>query len=781
MTLRYIPPDESSTPNIPSQGSRGPLIASLPAEIDVPISAALRELDQILSPPAGYWSNHRAIFGLIDLLQMIPESWPEEIEIAAHWIKSLRSLPCLIAEDHAPGTNPVFARTKQPILHLATFRTDTHRLWALQLIFAYREHLADEPKSDRMRRPYEPSLAVRQIVAAVDGFDLDPHGTPSHLREVCLEHRQSLQTEAEKYSTHASSLLLFIADAPMRNYSGRTLGEGNVRVRQVVPSWKDSSGDEHFVRESNSGAYGERDVFRLSKSKAALLKDDLDPSSTAVTAYTVLEIEDQANLEKAVAAYRSDHRYRARDFSELPFHRSNLQPDQLRQIANLVQRATGGELCEEEELYVLVLGVALEFSRSIETVCSLDIHSEPKGTFSLLTVPELRFDLPVIRPAYRRIRDVEVGENSIVRRHSLAPSKPLRTLLARRLIRKQSADNQLFEQPSLAKKIRRYLKLFCPDAPISPGSLAQFGRNTVAAMAGSDKTVAAILFGLDEGLHKTQIFYECKALDELHALHKAYQRILWASAPCEVRPKADAERVVIALRKNETPRLSIGCSSVPSLKIFRFAIDAEKSALMRVEQMLMTTDSMRDLIQEWNKAICFLLHHQATAIGGRTTGDVYIPSGCFNREHIAYFGDKTDEQGYRVRVLKIPPRTHAQMVWCERWIRSLSTRFGLEPTGLPFLLDRSGNPTRLSARKFELATQSWFPFPSNTPRRVMANLLRDACVSHEAVNFFLGHAQFGREAWRASSAVALNQLFDELDRVVPLILDDLGFSTWWPQ
>lgn len=781
MTLRYIPPDESGAPSTPSQGSPGPLIASLPAEIDVPISAALRELDQILSPPAGYWTNQRAISGLIDLLQMIPANWTGELEAAARWMDALSGLQTKIALPNRTTAEYAFARTKQPILHLATMGTDTHRLWALHLLFAYRAHLTSGNRPDLLRHPYAPALAIRQLLVDSNCLEIDPQDTPICLHQLCIEKRQTLQSAAQEHSAHASSLFLFLVDAPMRKYIGRVIGAGSRRAGTKLSSATGGSPDHHFVRNDQSNRHYGSDIFWLTQSKRRLLRDDLDPFSSVSSACTVLEISETNSLEKLVAKHRTDRRHKVRDYSALPFHMSNLQRDQLRRLDDLVERAIGGDLDDEEETLVTALAIALEFSRPLKAACELQVNPSQKGEFSLVTEPGLRFEIPVIRPSYRRIRECEPGENPIAHRYFLAPSKGLHSLLVRRLERKQGSDGQLFGDPTLAKQVRRYLRRLCHYAPVSPGSVAQFGRNTVASMAGSDKTVAAILFGLDEGLHKTQIFYECKALDELHALHKAYQRVLWASAPCEVRPKADAERVVIALRRNETPRLSIGCSSVPSLKNFRVAIEAEKSALIRVEQILTTTGPIQDAKPDWNKAICFLLHHQATAIGGRTTGDVYIRSSCFNHDHIAYFGDKTDEQGYRVRVLKVPPQTHAQMVWCERWIRSLSTRFGLEPTGLPFLLDPNGNPTRLSARKFELATQSWFPFPSNTPRRVMANLLRDACVSHEAVSFFMGHAQFGREPWRASSAVALNQLFDELDRVVPLILDDLGFSTWWPQ
>jgi hypothetical protein len=223
----------------------------------------------------------------------------------------------------------------------------------------------------------------------------------------------------------------------------------------------------------------------------------------------------------------------------------------------------------------------------------------------------------------------------------------------------------------------------------------------------------------------------------------------------------------------------IGCRAFPTLDCVREAI-------------AITRDSFRVFVgrssgrfDNWNKAVLHVIWHQQFAIGARGSRQIYIPPSAFNtKSGLAHLSDKDNKNGYKTRLVWMPPALVRQMIELEKTrIATMMCGTVGRPSHLKlgefkFLSDKSQLRLESVTREgIERVSREFLPFPVNTPRRVMHYLLKNRGLSPEYVDVFMGHWRERREPWGKWSSLDYSDYLACLRQLVPEILSDLGFGT----
>jgi hypothetical protein len=98
-----------------------------------------------------------------------------------------------------------------------------------------------------------------------------------------------------------------------------------------------------------------------------------------------------------------------------------------------------------------------------------------------------------------------------------------------------------------------------------------------------------------------------------------------------------------------------------------------------------------------------------------------------------------------------------------------------------FLSSEGGEITAKSVtpKAIEEQLKEEFPFPVNTPRKIMRHRLRLAGLTHEEAETYMGHWWESREPWSPFSSFSWAAYLKKLEKSVPQIARELGF-TWVP-
>jgi hypothetical protein len=217
-------------------------------------------------------------------------------------------------------------------------------------------------------------------------------------------------------------------------------------------------------------------------------------------------------------------------------------------------------------------------------------------------------------------------------------------------------------------------------------------------------------------------------------------------------------------------------------------------AFPRIEALQNAIAVTRDAFRQWtagptaqlpaacrNNAILHVLWQQCYAIGHRGTKLPYIPLSAVHRKSgLATLHDKTSATGYKARLVWFPAGLLQDMADLQCSLHSAALE---EParsrraTAYPYFVfdDGSISAETVSRQTFERVSHEFFPFPLNTPRRVMRHLLTERGLAPEYVDVFMGHWRERREPWGRWSGFDYSEYLRRLRQTMPDILRELGF------
>jgi hypothetical protein len=226
--------------------------------------------------------------------------------------------------------------------------------------------------------------------------------------------------------------------------------------------------------------------------------------------------------------------------------------------------------------------------------------------------------------------------------------------------------------------------------------------------------------------------------------------------------------------------LYTGSRACPNLNAVRTAIQTTRQSAREFVQLDLTADLPDNFVEMFNRAVLYLVWHQFFAIATRGIRLPYIPlSDVCEISGVATLTDKDSGAGYKTRLVWMPPALLHHMRHTEPLIGSVRQHLQLDwdqELSPIFFLDEERRATEIRPKLIEDLSRDFFPFPSNTPRRVMRRLLRNSGLSSERIEVYLGHWLERREPWGKWSSFDYGDYFDSLRLHIPEILADLNFG-----
>ncbi len=231
------------------------------------------------------------------------------------------------------------------------------------------------------------------------------------------------------------------------------------------------------------------------------------------------------------------------------------------------------------------------------------------------------------------------------------------------------------------------------------------------------------------------------------------------------------------------PEAFIGSSAFPTLYCVKDAVAKTREAFSKF-----TTCKTSEKFLYWNLATLHVLWHQQFAVGMRCSRRLYIRLAEVSESGLATLSDKDYKNGYKTRLVWLPPTLQLQMKELEKHAYFIVRHQGLigrprhHPfSELAFLGDpeaTTNNPIEgVSRNAIRRISNDFLPFPVNTPRRVMRYMLRSKGLSPEYVDAFMGHWRERREPWGKWSSLDYRDFLDRTQALVPTILRELGFES----
>jgi hypothetical protein len=231
------------------------------------------------------------------------------------------------------------------------------------------------------------------------------------------------------------------------------------------------------------------------------------------------------------------------------------------------------------------------------------------------------------------------------------------------------------------------------------------------------------------------------------------------------------------------PEAFIGSSAFPTLSCVQEAVGKTREAFTQF-----TKCKKQDRFLYWNLASLHVLWHQQFAIGMRCSRRLYIQLSEVSESGLATLSDKDYKNGYKTRLVWLPPSLRLQMKELEKHayyiVRDRGTigrprhRPFSEPAFLSDPAEKANKPIEIVSRDtIRRISNDFLPFPVNTPRRVMRYMLRSRGLSPDYVDAFMGHWRERREPWGRWSSFDYRDYLERIQALVPALLQDLGFES----
>jgi hypothetical protein len=226
--------------------------------------------------------------------------------------------------------------------------------------------------------------------------------------------------------------------------------------------------------------------------------------------------------------------------------------------------------------------------------------------------------------------------------------------------------------------------------------------------------------------------------------------------------------------------LYTGSRAFPDLNTVREAIQTIKESAMQLARVDLRADLPGGFVEMFNRSVLYLAWHQFYAIATRGIRLPYISlSDVCEDSGVATLTDKDTGTGYKTRLVWLSPALLDHMRQTEPLIEQVREQLEVDwdrELSPIFFLGEDKQAIEIRPKSIEDLSRDFFPFPSNTPRRVMRFLLRDAGLSSEMVEVYMGHWLERREPWGKWSSLDYGEYLDNLRVRIPKILAGLGFE-----
>ena len=545
------------------------------------------------------------------------------------------------------------------------------------------------------------------------------------------------------------------------------VGYGNLRLGVNLPVEEGQPGQQSILNRAGS----EDESFQLGLHPLERTGGDTTVRS---------DVDGAGSAGEATAIARSHSRSFEINRRLFPWSNDQLRLEEFRRgILPALARARQSDSRDELEIATLV-AIMIDTGRDADEILAIPIEKNPNAwlCYQRPSPPAERgaYYWAAIEPQYKTAWRVD-GDKEIPRASYLRfPASILVTQLVEKLLNKAKfTSGKIFRQKKDCKKaLTQWIKSHDCTQRATARRLANLRWESLHQSTGGDLATCCLTLGMGESIAAVELHYAVLHVFEARQKVEQSSRELWGEhfgeAPVDYDDASPAEAEKI-----------IGIRAFPRLETVRGIVKALRGASREFFDVPAKSFDFAQHAELLNRAVLYATWHQMHAFATRAIIDAYQERSLFSREGLATLRDKDFEDGHKAR-----------MVWADSMLlthmEAIEERLGEIRTETPdrkfpdngplWFISDGGTIEGITPTTIAKHLGPDFPFPVNTPRKVMRYLLRVRGLSHEEAEVFMGHWWQSREPWSPFSSFHWGAYLAKLEHLIPAILTDLGFV--WP-
>lgn len=532
--------------------------------------------------------------------------------------------------------------------------------------------------------------------------------------------------------------------------------------------------------EQNSGTLKQEAVFERSINEVDALRLGLDPLELADgDPIQLSQLEEGETPGDAREIARSHTRSYEIDRSLFWWSANSLAVEEFQHgILPSLRAALHESSTSMEDLgAATAVAISVDTGRSLERVFDVRIENPPKSEFAF-EVP--REDVgaghwhwwaigPVYRAELPLPPELEVPRATALRHTA---SQLVTELIAKYCRKKHIRAGILFRRGTdWASVTKSWLEKHDHAKRFTSARLARLRWNILHQLTGGELASACLTLGLFQPQARVELHYAILDVAEAARLFRQSTRLLWED---NLTSETEAAEGPIHSENNKI----IGCRAFPKPTLVKDVVrwlqeGSRKFFSLRVQHFRI--DKHAEIL---NRAVLYLVWHQMFSFATRAIRDAYrSKSGFASESGIGAFGDKDFEDHRKTRMIWAEELLLGHMNMVEQRLSSIADAhlFTVPDSPVWFIRPDAGIVS-VTPGSIEQVFGSRFPFPVNTPRKVMRNMLRTNGMRHEYAETFMGHWWQGREPYSPWSSFHWGEFLEEVQRLVPKCLMELGFD-----
>lgn len=226
--------------------------------------------------------------------------------------------------------------------------------------------------------------------------------------------------------------------------------------------------------------------------------------------------------------------------------------------------------------------------------------------------------------------------------------------------------------------------------------------------------------------------------------------------------------------------ISVGSALCPTIDAVQDAVRRLKEEILRLISLDSMSSTTADFVRAHNLYTLYSVWSFGFAVGIRGVRTPYLHSDEVNQDTgFAVITDKDSGTGYKSRLIWVPESNREQMKLYDTYLSSMARARGIEALTRKrscYFLGDNLKVREVRPRTVVPFTRDYLAFPANVARHFVCTQLRERGVAPEYIDLWMGHWARGEEPWGALSTLSIPNYKRELERVLPNLLEKLGFE-----
>lgn len=536
--------------------------------------------------------------------------------------------------------------------------------------------------------------------------------------------------------------------------------------------------------QGGAGGISQQAVQDRSVSESRALELGLDPQELGNSKLEILnEVPGAASTEEAFQAARAQTRSWEIDRSLFAWNSQALRITELEHtIFPALRRACDATAITNEELAAAaIIAVAIDTGRDLDRILQLKIEALPESEFAFQPPsqndPDAWWNWHTIGPLYKSELEEPLHKSEYRAsqlRFRVAPV--VRDLLLKHKTKQKiRVGGQAFRSEECREWVKDWIAKVDQERRITLNRLSHIRGNELHRITGGERALACLVLGVPQTAAAVELHYTVLNTREATKLFDQSSEAIWGvSCAPAASPTAGTDQDTYS-----------GCRAFPTRAAVKHTVRWLKNGSRRFFRIAPNKFDLRRHQQYLNRAVLYLVWHQFFAFGTRAICDAYQEKDGFTEgSGVGILSDKDFADGYKTRIILADQTLREHMSAVEGRLRSIARKLRITrslPKSSVWFLGSNKKPKAMEITPTNISRVlgEEFPFPVNSPRKVMRNLLRERRVSHEQAEAYMGHWSHGREPWSPYSSFDFDHFLSTLQATIPSCLKELGFR-WFP-